>query len=1114
MGVKNNGTGQTKADLLLTKVDKVAQQNRTLNALVEQLARQNQTVVAQIAQQSNSVSAHVARIAQVNDSVNKQVARFASQEKTAAARYNSLAAQGKELDKKVQEVIDSAIDRDMDREAIMLKVEAVKKELVEELGYLSAQIQSMYRDAAKQLAAPEIKIDYDELASKVAEKLTLPAAEIDYDYLAAEVAKRIPAHELAVDYDELGAKVVENMYIPQALVEDLDYDVLAEKLASQLPEVRASIDYDELGAKVVENMYIPEAIVEDLDYDALAEKLADKVTVPAPEAAVTDYEALADSVARRLYIPQAIVEELDYDALAKKLAENLPAEEVISADYIASKVAEQIVDGSLDEQAVADKVCEALEGKLPADVVDEQAVAEKVCELLEGKLSAAVIDEQAVADKVCEVLEGKQLSAAVDEQALADAIAAKVIVDVDNDEIADRVAKQVGTIAPEQFDVMVDEDGCDSLAKAVEGKLDYDAISSAVAERLVSAVAANDVDSEEIARIVSEKLNVGQINEDALAEKAAAVLSNYLPDIDADEIAEKVAQSIPAAEVDSEAIAACVVSGLMDAQKDADYDIVIDEEGLGKISSAICDSIKEEAAADRDIVVDEEGAGVIGAAVAAKLAEADAEKAVVLDDENVGRISEAVAAKLSENECAPAVTEEDIDNIAQKVREGVAEDLKGELAADRDIVVDEEGMNKVAESVAQGYEVYFRKIEEDIAQLKALAAAPAEEEAPAEEREEQIDIVLDEEGVDQITDTVAQKVSGEYDERLEEISRQLEELKALLAAGVVVSAASDEIAPAQAAVVEEEAEEEAPAEETEEIAEEAAEEALAEETEEVAEEAAEEAPAEETEEVAEEAAEEAPAEESEEAAEEAAEEAPAEETEEVAEEAAEETPAEETEEAAEDEEELVTVSDVVDEAAEESAEEDGDMGSIVEEINETPAEGEVMPDGIPGISSPAVDFANMMKYNRSFIARIIQSTDEQKTFYGQVKNALLAYKKVNSNISWGAERFNKGRETIARFKIRGKTLCLYLALDPNEFATSVYHQVDVSDNKSMHGTPMMVKIKSPRGVKKAIRLIDIMLERRNGVKREIAERDYAAMYPYETIEELIEEGLVKDVSKK
>ena len=155
----------------------------------------------------------------------------------------------------------------------------------------------------------------------------------------------------------------------------------------------------------------------------------------------------------------------------------------------------------------------------------------------------------------------------------------------------------------------------------------------------------------------------------------------------------------------------------------------------------------------------------------------------------------------------------------------------------------------------------------------------------------------------------------------------------------------------------------------------------------------------------------------------------------------------------------------------------------------------------------------MMKFNRSFIARIIQGTDDQKNNYGKVKTALLSYNKVNSNIAWAAERFNKGRETIARFKIRGKTLCLYLALDPNEFETSVYHHVDVSDNKSMNGTPMMVKIKSPRGVKKAIRLIDIMLARRDGVKRHVAERDYAAMYPYETIEELIDDGLVKDVRK-
>ena len=229
---------------------------------------------------------------------------------------------------------------------------------------------------------------------------------------------------------------------------------------------------------------------------------------------------------------------------------------------------------------------------------------------------------------------------------------------------------------------------------------------------------------------------------------------------------------------------------------------------------------------------------------------------------------------------------------------------------------------------------------------------------------------------------------------------------------------------------------------------------------------------------------------------------------------------EEVEDKQEDDgEQLVTVSDLVDENEETNAASDEAapadvMEEIVEDIDESPVDEEIMSEDMTDDVSSGVDFANMMKYNRSFIARIIQGTDEQKNYYGKVKTALLSYKKVNSNIAWGAERFNKGRETIARFKIRGKTLCLYLALDPNEFATSVYHHADVSDNKSMHGTPMMVKIKSPLGVKKAIRLIDEMLARRGGVKREIAERDYAAMYPYESMEELIEDGLVKDVSKK
>ena len=904
MGVNNNGSGQTKADLLLTKVDKLAQQNRTLDAKVEQLARQNQTVVAQIAQQSNSVSAHVGKISQVNGTVGAQISRLEAGQKSTDEKLATLSS-------KLQDVLDSGIDRDMDRDAIMLKMDADKKELIQEIEYLSAQQQSMYRDAVKPAEKPaEVSVDLDELAAKVADKITVPANEINYEVLAAEIAKQLP-----------------------------------------------QIDYGELGSKVVENMYIPSAIVEELDYDALAEKLAAKMTVATPE---IDYDALADKVAARLYIPQAVVEELDYDALAKKLSEYLPAEEAVSSDDIASKVADQLIDPAVDAQTIAEKVAEALAGKID--------------------------------------------------------------ISVDSEEVADRIAKQVGTITPEQFDVMVDEDGCDSLAKAVESKLNYENISSSVAEKLAANTLNAEVDSEEIARAVAEKLNVGQINEDTIAEKAASALSNYVPEIDTEELAEKVAAAIPAP--DSEALAAAVAQKIAEGQADKDFDIVVDEEGVGKLCTAVSEKLSED------------------------------------------------------------------------------------LAADRDIVMDEEGLNAVSDAVAHSYDEYFNKLEQDVADLKALASAPEADE----------EVVIDEDGVEELTSQVAQKVKGEYDERLENIQKQIEEIKAMLAAGVVAAVASDEIAPAAAQAIEEEPVEEA-AEETEEQVEEPAEEA-AEETEEQVEEPAEEA-AEEAEEQVEEPAEEA-AEETEEQVEEPAEEVTEEaeeQVEEPAEEAAEEAeeqveePAEEVTEETEEEEKLVTVSDVVEGEPEVAEEEDEVIGEIVEDIDENPSEGEIMPDGLPATANGGVDFANMMKYNRSFIARIIQSTDDQKRYYGQVKNALLAYKKVNSNIAWGAERFNKGRETIARFKIRGKTLCLYLALDPNEFETSVYHHTDVSDNKSMHGTPMMVKIKSPRGVKKAIRLVDIMLERRNGIKREIAERDYAAMYPYETMEELIEEGLVKDVSK-
>lgn len=505
-------------------------------------------------------------------------------------------------------------------------------------------------------------------------------------------------------------------------------------------------------------------------------------------------------------MPAAAV-EIDYDKLARKVVEQMPVQEFISPDYIASKVAEQIV--------------------LPSAPYFEGA---------------------------------RSVSVPMDYQP------SPVDVQIDEENLADRIALKVGSIKADDFDILVDDDGCTSISRGIVDNLDYEAISAAVAEKLRPALDLNtgvETDYDEMASRISEKITVENFNEDAIADKAAAALSGYLPEIDADDIADKVASQvlsgIPTPEIDSATLCNDISDRLIQSQENHDYDIVIDEDGLGKIT----------------------------------------------------------------------------------------EQVSREVNRNADLRFDE------------------------------------------------------------------------TERRFNEVDKQISELKAMLVAGAVLRGAQDSLA--------EESDSSYVVEESD----------------------------------------------------------------------------------------LVTVSEVLEDdglGAENnySSEEETVAGEAEE--SESDSEDD---SGDLANENGGVDFANMMKYNRSFIARIIQSTDDQKSYYGRVKTALLSYAKVNSNLSWSSERFNKGRDTIARFKIRGKTLCLYLALDPHDYPYSVYFQTDVSNNKSLHGTPMMVKIKSPLGAKKAIRLVDEMLAKLNGVKRnKVLERDYAAMYPYETIEELIEDGLVKDVRNK
>lgn len=154
----------------------------------------------------------------------------------------------------------------------------------------------------------------------------------------------------------------------------------------------------------------------------------------------------------------------------------------------------------------------------------------------------------------------------------------------------------------------------------------------------------------------------------------------------------------------------------------------------------------------------------------------------------------------------------------------------------------------------------------------------------------------------------------------------------------------------------------------------------------------------------------------------------------------------------------------------------------------------------------------VMRIDRSFTAKLKQSDDEVKDRYGMIKNALLSYKKFKSTVSWNADRFNCGRATIAKMNIRGKTLCVYFALDPKDpaFKQTIYNQKDMSEQKAYAQTPFMMKIKSDLAAKRAVRLVETLAEQ-NGVakKKDFEEVDYKKTYRYAGDRQLELTGLLR-----
>ena len=151
-----------------------------------------------------------------------------------------------------------------------------------------------------------------------------------------------------------------------------------------------------------------------------------------------------------------------------------------------------------------------------------------------------------------------------------------------------------------------------------------------------------------------------------------------------------------------------------------------------------------------------------------------------------------------------------------------------------------------------------------------------------------------------------------------------------------------------------------------------------------------------------------------------------------------------------------------------------------------------------------------IRYDKSFEAKLIQGDGTLKKWYSELKNELLSYRKVTARSSWQHEAFRLGRGTVAKLVIRGKTLRLYLALDPAAYEGSKYLVEDASEHAKFEKTPLLYRIRSERRCRYAKELIAAAITAAGGQYGEERSEDYASV-PFEDTQALIERGLVRIV---
>lgn len=131
----------------------------------------------------------------------------------------------------------------------------------------------------------------------------------------------------------------------------------------------------------------------------------------------------------------------------------------------------------------------------------------------------------------------------------------------------------------------------------------------------------------------------------------------------------------------------------------------------------------------------------------------------------------------------------------------------------------------------------------------------------------------------------------------------------------------------------------------------------------------------------------------------------------------------------------------------------------------------------------------------SFASKLLSLDKSVQEYYDKINNEFGTFRRVHGRVSQKGVSYRLGRDLIAKLTIRGKTMRLNLALDTADFEQKIYFQKDMRDVKAYQEIPFMVKVKSDRGLTKALQLIEALAVKENMEKK-------ARYFPVDSIENL------------